>query len=418
MNLSNFKGIFFLALMTSLFFSSCGEDDSFNPNPDPDPEDTYHFTLDEDADHRNLYELDENLYKNHKLYTFDKEGLENPNSENLLFDQLPASLINHSLESVDEVKVISGGIQSAEVFSRVAMSYNDEYLLGTIHHDEKTYLAIGDPNTHIQISELNMENHADCTHSDEMEEEGSNDLPCSEGDADYPVNVLLVLSKEATFKYSSVLAFYKPIIESTMWVALNAYGDQGVSFTFNIIPSFIEENSENEIAPETIRDNAEIQIHRNNFQADLVGVLTTGGSGQAIEINNTNAKLSNPENAFFYANFMRGITTFTISHEIGHLLGFYHNRADTSPDPDADYCAYGYRTSCAKNDGSEMKVASLMSYRESGEYTRIPVFSNDKIIPDQVTLPDCQIGVSCDEINSANTMDRLQAAAACVSKFR
>jgi hypothetical protein len=103
---------------------------------------------------------------------------------------------------------------------------------------------------------------------------------------------------------------------------------------------------------------------RDEYRADLVSMLTYGGSG----LGNCGP---GPGRVYSIVQWSRAVSTWTLVHEIGHNHGCAHDRAHSSGDcADASY-AYGHRF--MGSDGIE--YGTVMAYGDN----RIDHFSNPDI---------------------------------------
>ena len=110
-----------------------------------------------------------------------------------------------------------------------------------------------------------------------------------------------------------------------------------------------------------------IGVIRNDYAADFVNMLTSGGTGIGWCGPDVNL-------AFSCARWDRAVNTWTLVHEMGHNQGCDHNREDAGED-----CAsssYGYGHHFVGASGTEW--GTVMSYIG----TRLPNFSNPDVYHD------------------------------------
>jgi len=107
---------------------------------------------------------------------------------------------------------------------------------------------------------------------------------------------------------------------------------------------------------------------RDEKRADIVGLIlhSPRGCGLSTRVG------ADSEEAFFVAHHACTTNTFTIAHEVGHILGARHDRmVDGSNEPFA--YAHGYVNG--------KKWRDIMSYKDScGGCPRIPYWSNPRIV--------------------------------------
>jgi hypothetical protein len=106
---------------------------------------------------------------------------------------------------------------------------------------------------------------------------------------------------------------------------------------------------------------------RNEKRADVVGLIIDSptGCGQATRVG------AEAEEAFFVVHHTCAAITYSIAHEIGHIIGARHDRGVDANDTPFAF-AHGYVNGAKWRD--------MMSYREScGDCPRIPFWSNPRV---------------------------------------
>jgi hypothetical protein len=121
-----------------------------------------------------------------------------------------------------------------------------------------------------------------------------------------------------------------------------------------------------------LRNDATAQQLRNQFEADIVVLLTN--SNQYIDVAGIVAQVSPSEpDAYAIVQIANATSTLTFSHEVGHLFGCRHeNTSDTTP---GDAHGYGWQTGIWP---FRSKYGTIMRRLEEGR-TRIMYFSNPGI---------------------------------------
>jgi hypothetical protein len=107
---------------------------------------------------------------------------------------------------------------------------------------------------------------------------------------------------------------------------------------------------------------------RNEKRADIVGLIINSPSGCGL----STRVGADSEEAFFVAHHACAANTYTIAHEVGHIIGARHDRWIDANDAPVAY-AHGYVNGTKWRD--------IMSYKEScGGCPRIPFWSNPRIM--------------------------------------
>ncbi|MEL6987981.1 MAG: reprolysin-like metallopeptidase, partial [Bacteroidota bacterium] len=119
----------------------------------------------------------------------------------------------------------------------------------------------------------------------------------------------------------------------------------------------------------TFRDHPDLQFQRNLYDADVVVVIVSFGSGRAVDIG---VSSGDAYCTVSWANF-DDADTKTFAHEIGHLYGAKHNTQAHDNYPIDD--SHGYNALI--NIGEDWRT--VMSYRHACNCDRINYFSNPNV---------------------------------------
>ena len=107
---------------------------------------------------------------------------------------------------------------------------------------------------------------------------------------------------------------------------------------------------------------------RNGKSADIIGLIIDSPSGCGL----STRVGAEAEEAFFVVHHACAANTFTIAHEVGHIIGARHDRLIDGNNLPFPY-AHGYVNGTKWRD--------IMSYREScGSCPRIPYWSNPRVL--------------------------------------
>ena len=107
---------------------------------------------------------------------------------------------------------------------------------------------------------------------------------------------------------------------------------------------------------------------RNEKRADIVGLVldSPNGCGQSTRVG------ADADEAFFVVHHSCAAITYSIAHEIGHILGTRHDRIMDANDKPYAF-AHGYINGTKWRD--------MMSYQEGcGGCPRIPYWSNPRVM--------------------------------------
>jgi len=233
--------------------------------------------------------------------------------------------------------------------------------------------------------------------------------------------------------YSDVLLNAKGSVATIEAAVQNAMDEANLVVTntnltanhrFNLIGvekiDFTEEESGSDNLS-ALRNSEIVSNLRNKYYADIVALILDGGSCGIGSVNSNNEAFESSA-GFSVTRWDCMTGNLTLTHEIGHNIGFRHNRyshGEDSSDGTCDY-AYGYVNQAAKNSSDTNKRwRTVMAYNDecsdSGfNCARLPYFSN----PD-VSINGDSMGVILGNINNAaNNRQILERSACHVAAFR
>lgn len=237
------------------------------------------------------------------------------------------------------------------------------------------------------------------------------ELPAMSGDERVNVDLLVVYTRAARVAAGSVGAI-EATIAAAVAEANQAFENSGVAIDLELVRT--EETTYSETGnPET--DLGRLQgrtegfmdaIHnvRAAYGADLVLLLTEtmqNFAGLAYLMSNPSPNAANSAFAVVKREFATGTQTF--AHEVAHLFGCQHDRANADGNGAFDY-SYGHRF-----DVDAVSYRTVMAYAP-GE--RIPYFSNP-----EVSFMGVPTGVASGQANAADNALTLRNTAAVVAAF-
>jgi hypothetical protein len=151
----------------------------------------------------------------------------------------------------------------------------------------------------------------------------------------------------------------------------------------------------------------DVHTQRDIHGADVVGLLIDSGSGIAYIM--STVALSFENSAFMVVQYDRSVTTFSLAHEFGHVMGARHDRVQ---DP-TENMPYAYNHGFVKEDKGWVTVMAYQSTCTSTTCSRIQYFSN----PD-VTFNGDATGVAEGTTGAADNRKTLNNTAPTVANFR
>ena len=194
----------------------------------------------------------------------------------------------------------------------------------------------------------------------------------------YVHDLLVVYTR--TLRESTGQATLESQIQNAVAAANQAYQNSNVDITLNLVGmaevSYTETSNMQTMVYDLrgTSDGKMDHVHalRDDLGADVVSLITKGGSGCGIAFSMRNESASFASSAF---NVVKKscLSNHSLAHEVGHNQGNMHNRESTSNTGAYPY-SYGYRR-CA-SDGTGFRT--VMSYSCSGA-NRVTQFSNPNV---------------------------------------
>ncbi|MGB1283486.1 MAG: zinc-dependent metalloprotease family protein, partial [Polaribacter sp.] len=241
--------------------------------------------------------------------------------------------------------------------------------------------------------------------------------------SDVVMDVLVVYS-DALLTAQGSAATIEAAVQSAITEAnltLSNSQQDGTNHTFNVVAieeiNFLEDSSGSANLSALRADETVIDL-RNRHSADLVALILNGGSCGIGNVNSDNLGFqSTAGHSVTRWSCMTG--NLTLTHEMGHNIGFRHNRySDTS---NAGICDYGYgyvNENAASSTDQRWRTAMAYNAECSAQgfnCTRLTYFSN----------PDVTIGTAADpagkaigDAEAANNAEVLERSACHVAQFR
>ncbi|MEM7035388.1 MAG: zinc-dependent metalloprotease family protein [Bacteroidota bacterium] len=185
-----------------------------------------------------------------------------------------------------------------------------------------------------------------------------------------------------------------------------------------------------------MKRNPEIRNRRDASKADIVMMIAPRrkGTDKGLANNPGTAHARSDEKAYGISAMEFALNDFTLAHEVGHIFGLYHERADY-PNP-AHACKYGYYLRVARNVNSLnrpfMRFRSIMATASECEragidrrrcHPRIGWFSYGKDVQINPAAA-IRFGVPCNgpahliEDGPASNADIINLAAPIISNYR
>ena len=211
------------------------------------------------------------------------------------------------------------------------------------------------------------------------------------------VKVLVLYTLAAATNYDSddpLGDYIKSDVDITNTILQNSHVNSQIELV-GIAPFFIDEynytNYEYDYLDEPMSNlsynalsnldfNNSIITQRNNYDADIVVIITeylfTPVAGIARRL--TNDPSTDKSETYFYS-FIQHIhlnnSSYTFSHELGHLFGSVHEYGVSNPNLDESIFPYSYAINIAKNN-NKLSTVNAMSYTD---VTIRPYYSNPNV---------------------------------------
>jgi hypothetical protein len=201
------------------------------------------------------------------------------------------------------------------------------------------------------------------------------------------------------------------MVQSAVQSANQAYVNSQVGITLNLVglqqTSLTESGSGMQATLSNVINNSEIQTLRNNLGANMVVLIDQDSDWcgySNLQINTLNGVTTTKANAVVYSSCL---SNQSLAHELGHLQGLDHDRADATGYHFYPY-AFGYRL-C-----STIGFKDIMSYPCSPDVPRILQFSNPNLYYNGYPTG---ISYQLDPANAADAATSLNASATQVAAY-
>ena len=317
--------------------------------------------------------------------------------------------------------------RKGEIYGKVVLDSGDYFL---IEKQDSEYYRVSKYKVSIK--------QEDCEYNlnvKSIKEENSNDLneknygidicDTNASCTDSVIDVLVLYSDallSAKGSVATIEAAVKNAIDEANLVITNT--NLTANHRFNLVGvekiDFTEEESGSDNL-DALRNSEAVSKLRNKYYADIVALILEGGSCGIGSVNSNNEAFESSA-AFSVTRWDCMTGNLTLTHEIGHNIGFRHNRYShgvDSSDATCDY-AYGYVNQSAKNSSDTNKRwRTVMAYNtecsDSGfNCARLPYFSN----PDNEIDGDPMGVIIANVNNAANNRQILERSACHVAEFR
>lgn len=257
----------------------------------------------------------------------------------------------------------------------VILTFKKGFVSGLIYTPDSLYEIVPKGEKHILV-ELNQELFPECAgdvKGDESKIENSNNLvTIDSGDR---IDVLILYTtpvKNSLGGDAQAQAFAQQAIDSTNTAYINSKIRQRVRLIAAQETTIAETGSlSTELS--TIRNDATVGTLRNQFNADLVAMISNSSDNCGIGyLMGGNQASGNPNNGFTVTSRTCAVGNLSFAHELGHNMGSQHNPENGSG---ATYTfGYGHYV-----NGSYRTVMSYVDPCTSG-CARRPYFSNPSVI--------------------------------------
>lgn len=257
----------------------------------------------------------------------------------------------------------------------VILTFKKGFVSGLIYTPDSVYEIIPKGEKQILV-ELDQELFPECAgdvKGDESKTENSNNLVAT--DSGDRIDVLILYTtpvKNSLGGDAQAQAFAQQAIDSTNTAYINSKIRQRVRLIAAQETTIAETGSlSTELS--TIRNDAAVATLRNQFNADLVAMISNSSDNCGIGyLMGSNQATGNPNNGFTVTSRTCAVGNLSFAHELGHNMGSQHNPENGSG---ATYTfGYGHYV-----NGSYRTVMSYVDPCTSG-CARRPYFSNPSVI--------------------------------------
>ncbi len=264
----------------------------------------------------------------------------------------------------------------AEVNGDVTLTFYKGYVAGLIFTDKSVYEIVPKGDKQILI-ELNQNSFPECAGDVKVEEQNvsknvvKNGIGVDSGDRTDVLILYTTPVKTSLGGDAQAQTFAQQSIDSANTAYINSKIRMRVRLA-NAQETAIAEVGALGTELSTVRNDANTAIQRNNFNADLVAMISNSADACGIGYLMGSNLAGNPNNGFTVTSRTCAVGNLSFAHELGHNQGSQHNPENGS-NPTFTF-SFGHYY-----DGNYRTVMSYVNPCPSG-CTRRPYFSNPNVL--------------------------------------